>query len=88
MTAQPAAPRTDADLARATYDEAVRVTEAFRICLRKRKYATYLDPAEHARLVDEAEGQLAAAERAEYAAWQQVEYHHMMALKKPWSVVA
>jgi hypothetical protein len=76
---------TEKLLADSTYQESVRVTEAYRIVLRKRKYATYLDPNERARLVDEAEGQLAAAERAEYAAWQQVEYHLKMAIKQPWA---
>jgi hypothetical protein len=76
---------TEKQLADNTYQEACRVTEAYQIVLRKRKYATYLDPNERARLVDEAEGQLAAAERREYAAWQQVEFHLKMALKQPWA---
>jgi hypothetical protein len=83
MTTTPAI--SEKHLADATYLEACRVTEAYRICLRKRKYATYLDPNERARLVDEAEGQLAAAERREYAAWQQVQFHMTMALKQPWA---
>lgn len=74
-------------LAEATYQEACRVTESYRICHNKRKYATYLDPNERARLVDEALAQLEAAERREYAAWQQVEYHMKMALKQPWAAV-
>jgi len=76
---------TEKQLADSTYKEACQVTEAYRIVLRKRKYATYLDPNERARLVDEAEGQLAAAERSEYAAWQQVQYHYQMATKQPWT---
>lgn len=76
---------TDTQLAEATYLEACRVTEAYRIVHRKRKYATYLDPAERERLVEESESQLAAAERREYAAWQQLEYHMKMALKQPWA---
>jgi hypothetical protein len=75
----------DRQLAEATYLESTRVTEAYHIVLNKRKYATYLDPAERARLVDEAEFQLAAAERAEYAAWQQLEHALKMAIKKPWT---
>jgi hypothetical protein len=74
---------TDKQLADNTYEEACRVTEAYQIVLRKRKYATYLDPNERARLVEEAEAQLAGAERREYAAWQQVQYHLTMAIKRP-----
>jgi hypothetical protein len=84
MTATPIT-LTEKQLAESTYSEAIRVTEAYSIVLRKRRYATYLDPAERARLVDEAEVQLQAAERAEFAAWQQLEYLMKMAIKKPWT---
>jgi len=78
---------TEKQLAEEAYMDACRVTESFRVVWRKRKYATYLDPAERARLVDESEGQLAAAERREYAAWQQLEYHTTVAPNQPWAVV-
>lgn len=58
-----------------TYDEAVRVTEAFRIQLFKRRgYADALGTPEAASRVEEAQLQHAAAERAEYAAWQELEH--------------
>jgi hypothetical protein len=78
---------TEKQIAQDEYQEACRVTEAYRIVYRKRKYATYLDPAERARLMDESEAQLAAAERREYAAWQQVEYHTNSAIRRPWTAV-
>lgn len=79
---------TEKQLAEATYQEACRVTEAYRIVHQKRKYATYLDPTERARLVEESQYQLEAAERREYAAWVQLEYHMKLALHQPWTAVA
>lgn len=55
------------------YDEAVRVTEAYRIQLHIRKRALLNAPehkkAEYAQRVEECMGQFEAAERAEYNAW-------------------
>lgn len=60
------------------YEEALRVTEAFRIQLNVRKRALLNAPeqkkAEAAQRVDEGMGQLEAAERAEYAAWCRMEH--------------
>lgn len=78
-------PLTDKQLAEAAYAEAVSVTAAFHIQLHRRKYGTHSDPDEKARRIEEAEAQLQAAERAEYAAWQQLEYLLKMAIKQPWT---
>lgn len=75
------------DLARTTYDEATRVTEAYRIQLQRRKVTVHSDPAEKARRIEEAERQLEAAERAEYAAWDRMNHLRKMAVRKPWVTV-
>ena len=72
------------ELARIAYDEAVRVTDAYRIQLQRRKVAEHSDPAEKARRIEEAQGQLEAAERREYAAWERMNHLHTLAIKKPW----
>ena len=72
------------ELARIAYDEAVQVTDAYRIQVRVRKNAVLSDPAEKARRVEEAQGQLEAAERREYAAWDRMNHLHQLAIKKPW----
>lgn len=79
---------TEKELAQATYDEAVRVTEAFRIQYRKRKNSIYPDDATKAKAVEESLAQMEAAERAEYAAWERLNHLRQMAIKRPWSVVA
>jgi hypothetical protein len=72
---------SELQIARNTYDESVRVTEAFGIQLGIRKRAMLAVPgwdtnkrAELALRVEECQGQLEAAERREYACWQQVEH--------------
>jgi len=65
-------------IAEATWDEATRVTEAYQIQLMKRKRMEHSDPAEKAHRIEEALAQLEAAERREYAAWQQLEYLRKM----------
>lgn len=72
------------ELARTTYDEAAQVTDAYRMQLRKRKEAVHSDPAEKARRIEEAERQLEAAERAEYAAWDRMNHLLKMSITKPW----
>jgi hypothetical protein len=84
MTATPIK-LTEKQLAEIAYEEACRVTAAFQTQHRIRKYATYLDPNERERLVNESEVQLLAAERREYAAWTQLEYLLKMAIKQPWA---
>jgi hypothetical protein len=89
MTITPARPKllSETDIARNTYDEAVRVTEAYRIQLHARRRAVHSDPAERERRIDEAVAQMEAAERAEYAAWQQLEHLRQMAIRQPWATV-
>jgi hypothetical protein len=78
---------TEKELAQATYDEAVRVTEAFRIQYRKRKHGIYPDDATKAKAVEESLAQMEAAERAEYVAWERLNHLRQLAIKRPWSVV-
>jgi hypothetical protein len=89
MTTAPSTSRltSETTIARSTYDEAVRVTEAYTIQLHQRRHNTHSDPAERQRRIDEAAAQLEAAERAEYAAWQQLEHLRQMAIKSPWATV-
>jgi hypothetical protein len=89
VTTTPARPKltTDTDVARNTYDEAVRVTEAYTIQLHARRRIAHSDPDEKARRIEEAAAQLEAAERAEYAAWQNLEHLRQLAIKKPWATV-
>jgi hypothetical protein len=72
---------TELQLANNTYDESVRVTEAFRIQHGIRKRAMLAVPGwdvnkrqELQLRVEESLGQLEAAERREYACWQQVQH--------------
>lgn len=72
---------SELQIARNTYDESVRVTEAFRIQHGIRKRAMLAVPGwdnnkrqELALRVEESQYQLEAAERREYACWQQVEH--------------
>lgn len=77
-------PRTvvsELQIANNTYSEAVRVTEAFRIQHGIRRRALLAVPgwdklkqAELQLRVEESMGQMEAAERREYACWQQVEH--------------
>jgi hypothetical protein len=78
---------TETTIARSTYDEAVRVTEAYTIQLHQRRHAIHSDPVERQRRIDEATAQLEAAERAEYAAWQNLEHLRQLAIKRPWTTV-
>jgi hypothetical protein len=78
---------TEKQLAQETYDEAVRVTEAFRIQYRKRKHADYPDDATKAKSLEESLAQMEAAERREYAAWEYLNHLRAIAVKRPWSVV-
>lgn len=82
MTTIPSTSRhaTETTIARNTYEEAVRVTEAYTIQLHHRRGAVHSDPAERQRRIEEATAQLEAAERAEYAAWQQLEHLRQLAL--------
>ena len=73
------------DIARASYNEAVQVTDAYRVQLQRRKVATHSDPAGKARRIEEAQAQLEAAERREYQAWDRMNHLHQMAIKKPWA---
>ena len=82
MTHTPALLAAETTIAANTYDEACRVTEAYKIQLTKRRQDTTSDPAEARRRVEECTAQLEAAERAEYAAWLQLEQLHKMALSK------
>lgn len=68
-------------IARNSYDEAERVTEAYNIQLHKRREYSRTIPdwdqdrrATAQRDIEEAEHQLAAAERAEFSAWSQLNY--------------
>jgi hypothetical protein len=83
MTTIPSRGILDAELAiaRNTYDEAVRVTEAFHIQLIKRRQHLNAVPSwdqdkrsEYQIHVMDAEYQLAAAERREFAAWADLEH--------------
>jgi hypothetical protein len=89
MTTAPSTSRltSETTIAQSTYDEAVRVTEAYTIQLHQRRHNTHSDPAERQRRIDEATAQLEAAERAEYAAWQQLEHLRQLAIKRPWTTV-
>ena len=89
MTITPARPKllSETDIARNTYEEAVRVTEAYRIQLRQRCRNVHSDPDERVRRIAEAKDQMEAAERAEYAAWQQLEHLRQLAIKRPWATV-
>lgn len=79
---------TEKELAQASYDEAVRVTEAFRIQYRKRKHNTiYPDDATKAKAIEESLAQMEAAERREYAAWEILNHLRQMAVKRPWTLV-
>ena len=75
------------DIARNTYDEACRVTEAYRIQLQRRRVAVHSDPTERVRRIEEAERQLEAAERAEYAAWDRMNHLRTLAVRHPWVTV-
>ena len=66
------------DVARARYREAQMVTESYDIVAKRKR--TVLDAdltdsgkAKWARIVEEADAQLAAAQRREYEAWLQIE---------------
>jgi hypothetical protein len=80
MTHTPALLAAETTIATNTYDEACRVTEAYLIQLRKRKQTPHSDAAEARRRIEECQAQLEAAERAEYAAWLQLEQLRKMAL--------
>lgn len=86
MTHTPALLAAETTIAANTYDEACRVTEAYKIQLRKRmewrRHSPDSDPAEARRRIGECTAQLEAAERAEYAAWLQLEQLHKMAPSK------
>jgi hypothetical protein len=75
------------ELARIAYDEAVRVSDAYRIQLQRRKVAVHSDPAEKARRIEDAARQLESAERAEYNAWERMNHLQQMVVKKPWITV-
>lgn len=79
---------TEKELAQNTYEEAVRVTEAFRIQYRKRKHHDYGDDAVKAKALEECMAQLEAAERREYQAWEILNHLRQMAIKRPWSLVS
>jgi len=70
------------DIARASYDEAVQVTDAYRVQLQRRKAATHSDQAEKARRIEEAQAQLEAAERREYQAWDRLNHIHRMVISQ------
>lgn len=71
---------TELQLANNTYDEAVRVVEAFKIQLSARKRAHHAKASHETWLrIEECLGQLEAAERREYACWQNVDH-----LRKVW----
>lgn len=78
MTISPARALSPAQITRNRYDEAMRVTEAYRIQLKVRKRALSDAPEnkkpEACKRVEEAIDQLEAAERAEYSAWLQMEH--------------
>lgn len=70
-----ALPTDTVHIANNRYQEAVRVTEAFRVQLFKRRgYSDAIGSPEAASRVEEAVMQHEAAERAEYAAWQELEH--------------
>lgn len=78
MTIAPEKALSPYQIAAAGYDEALRVSDAYRIQLNVRKRALLAAP-DHKRdelqqRVDEGMGQLEAAERAEYAAWCRMEH--------------
>ena len=79
---------TEKDIAQASYDEADRVTEAYRIQYRKRRHSTsYPDEVTKAKAVEEALAQMEAAERAEFAAWERLNHLRQMVIKRPWTAV-